>query len=184
MREMNRRYARALRAKFVITLGDEFQVLLDDVTQLPSILFQIEQCFRDLPIRTGVGFGTLTTPVGEYAINVDGPALHRAREAVNLARRKRALGGVFNGFGDFDPILNGFARLAYNHRARMTARQLAVADLLRKGATQEQAARRLSITRQAVSEHVTSSGWSAYVEAEAGWIAALELAVRGGRGRR
>src|SRR5213075_2425165 len=132
MRELNRRFARSLRAKFVITLGDEFQALINDATLLPSILFQIEQSFRDLPIRTGIGFGTLTTTVGEYAINVDGPALHRAREAINLSRRRRALGGIFKGFGDFDPILNGFARLTHAHRARMTDRQLAVATLLRK----------------------------------------------------
>src|SRR5438067_1732709 len=75
---LNRLYRRHLRAKFIITLGDEFQGLLRDPEIIPHLTWTLEQLFTARELRLGFGFGRIHTSIKPYAINVDGPALHNA----------------------------------------------------------------------------------------------------------
>ena len=171
---LNKKYAEDLLAKFVITLGDEFQGLLLSATPIPDLMWDIDQRFSDRDLRVGVGFGVLTTPIQKEAINVDGPALYNARTAVENARRKRSLGGVFVGFGEADQVMNGIAHLLSFHRSELAQQQLRIAELMRQGRTHLQAAEQLQISRQAVSKQVRSMGWGAYAEAELAWRVFIE----------
>jgi predicted DNA-binding protein YlxM (UPF0122 family) len=121
-----------------------------------------------------VGLGVLTTPIQKVAINIDGPALYYARAAIQTAAEKRSFGGVFLGFGELDPVMNGIARILWFHRSTLTRRQLGIVELLRQGRSQSEAAEELDISRQAVSKQVASTGWWAYTEAESAWRILLE----------
>ncbi len=125
-------------------------------------------------MRVGMGLGVLHTPVQREAINVDGPALHLARKAIQTAHEERRYGGVFLGFSELDPVMNGIARILWFHRSRLTKTQLRIAELLRQGKSQSDAAEELSITRQAISKQVVSMGWRPYAEAEEAWRFLLE----------
>jgi hypothetical protein len=166
---LNKRYAKEILSRFVITLGDEFQGLLLSATPIPDLMWDIEHRFSDRDLRVGVGFGVLFTPIQKEAINVDGPALYNARAAIQSARSKRSLGGVFVGFSDMDQVLNGMARILSFHRSEFTQQQLRIAELMREGYTHMEAADRLKISRQAVTKQVKSMGWTAYSEAELAW---------------
>ena len=171
---LNKKYAKDILAKFVITLGDEFQGLLLSATPIPDLMWDIDQRFSDRDLRVGVGFGVLTTPVQKEAINVDGPALYNARTAIESARRKRTLGGVFVGFGETDQVMNGIAHLLSFHRSEFTQQQLRIAELMREGRTHLEAAEQLKISRQAVTKQVKAMGWGAYAEAELAWRVFIE----------
>jgi DNA-binding NarL/FixJ family response regulator len=81
---------------------------------------------------------------------------------------------VFAGFGEWqDQVLNGLARLLEGQTERLTARQLAVANLLRDGLEQAQIAQELGVTRQAISEHARAIGWEALAQGEAALTLAL-----------
>lgn len=171
---LNQRYKKALIARFVITLGDEFQGLLWDARVIPDLLWDMHYKFHMRQLRVGIGFGTIDTPIGKNAINVDGPALHHARQAIDIAKKEKLLGGVFDGFGEpFDPAFNGFARLLQHHRARLKPQQRKVIELLRQSLTQTAIAKELGISRQAVSLYAGAAGWQAYREGEEGWRALL-----------
>ncbi len=173
---LNRQFELNLLAKFVITVGDEFQALVADPASIPDIIWTVQTGFNDRELRLGFGFGRIDTAVGEYAINVDGPALHRARDAISLAKKDGEMGGVFCGFGsDFDALLNGVARLLWFHRSQRTEQQMRVMGMLRKGMTQVEIAEELQLTRQAISDHARAAGWNAYREGEGSLRAALEL---------
>jgi|SRR5277367_734582 len=174
---LNKTYKRSILSKFVITLGDEFQGLLNSGTPIPDLLWDIEQRFSDRRLRVGLGFGMLDTPLQKEAINIDGPALHFARAAIETAAEKRSFGGVFLGFGELDQVMNGIARILWFHRSKLTAQQFKIAELLRHGRTQSEAAQELRITRQAVSKQALASGWSAYAEAAAAWRILFERYV-------
>jgi hypothetical protein len=171
---LNKRYANEILSRFVITLGDEFQGLLLSVTPIPDLMWDIEHRFSDRDLRVGVGFGVLYTPIHKEAINVDGPALYNARTAIETARSKRSLGGVFFGFGEIDQVMNGMARILSFHRSTLTQQQLRIAELMRRGLTQMEAADQLNISRQAINKQVRSMGWGAYVEAELAWRVFIE----------
>ena len=174
---LNKKYNQYILSKFVITLGDEFQGLLRSAAPIPDLLWDLDCRFSDRRLRVGLGFGLLDTPLQKEAVNIDGPALHFARAAIEIAAEERSYGGVFLGFVDMDPVMNGIARILSFHRSRLTAQQLKIAELLRQGLSQSEAARDLEITQQAVSKQVIAFGWWPYTEAESAWRILFERYV-------
>jgi hypothetical protein len=172
--DLNREYRKKIASKFVITLGDEFQGLLKSATVIPDLLWRLEEDLPQREFRVGVGLGTLDTPLQKYAINIDGPALHTARAAIEHAKKARVLGGVFRGFGELDDILTGIGSLLWFQRSRWTESQRNIASLLRKGMSQIEVAGKLGIKRQVVSRQVLSSGCYPYIAAESAWRMILE----------
>ena len=172
------RYSKALVSKFAITLGDEFQCVLSDASVLPDLIWDIANA-EELPeFRVGIGYGRIDTEIPAYAINLDGPALHHAREAIDAAKSKKILGGVFAGFGgEQDAALNGVARLLWFHLHKRTAAQRKVIGYLRQGMTQVEIAQKTNRTPQAVSEHAIGAGWEAYDAGERGFRAILAIAT-------
>lgn len=166
---LNREFRDSLASKFAITLGDEFQGLLTTSTVLPDLIWRIEEKFSDRQVRVGIGIGTLDTPLQTHAINIDGPALHTARDAIEAAKKSNLLGGVFSGIETLDEVLNGMARLLWFQRANWTRSQRTIANLLRKGMLQSEVAEELGISRQVVSKQVAASGWVTYAGGENAW---------------
>jgi len=178
VRRLNQRYRSALLAPFMVSRGDEFQGLLREPTVLPDLIWDAESGFADTELRFGIGFGQLDTPAGDNVLELDGPVLHRAREAIDQAATAKRLGGVFAGFGTAeDRILNGIARVLHRHRERMSARQRQVIQHLRQGDSQISIAKRLRLTKQAISSHARAAGWDVYHEGEMAWRAALTLSA-------
>ena len=174
---LNKKYPKQILSRFVITLGDEFQGLLRSAISIPDIISDMEEIFPDRVLRVGVGFGLLYTPVPKQAINVDGPALHNARSAIEKAKDKNLLGGVFEGFGDLDKILNGITRILWFHRSQLTSHQRTFFTMLLAGDSQTEIAHARNISRQAVSKQVMSAGWQPYMECEAAWRLVLQKYV-------
>lgn len=180
---LNQKFRRSIASRFAITLGDEFQALLSNPADIPDIVWTVDTEYHQRDVRLGFGLGTLHTPIQRVALNIDGPVLHRARTAITIARKRKMLGGVFDGFGAYDEILTGFAQALRDIRRRLTDRQCEVLMLLRSGKTQIDVAGALGISKQAVSEHAMAAGWETYRTAEQGWKAALELATHRGNHR-
>jgi len=173
--QLNKRHHAAILSRFIVTAGDEFQGLLCTGAPIPDIVWATDGRRWGIEIRFGIGCGRLDTKIEPYAIGMDGPVWHRAREAVRLARAKAWLGGVFRGFGDpEETILNGLARLLHHTRRGLTERQFAIFEALRLTPHQTTVAQTLGITRQAISKQTRSTGWEAYREGETAWRLALQ----------
>jgi hypothetical protein len=97
-----------------------------------------------------------------------------AKENLPLTGPPLLGGGVFVGFGEMDPVMNGTARLLSFHRSRLQRQQLRIAQLMRSGLKQTEAAIKLRISPQAISKQVKSMGWIPYSEAEFGWRTFIE----------
>ncbi len=171
---LNRDYRKIIESKFVITLGDEFQGLLNSTAAIPDMIWRLEQDLPQREFRVGIGLGTLDTPIQKYAINIDGPALHTARAAIEQAKKVKALGGLFHGFGELDDILNGVAGLLWFQRSRWTQPQRNIVNLLRKGMSQTEVAKALGIKKQVVSRQVLASGCYQYIAADTAWRMILQ----------
>jgi hypothetical protein len=175
LQQLNERHAPAIVSKFVVTTGDEFQGLLCTGTAIPDIIWVTGGRHWGVRIRFGIGCGRLDTQVEPYAIGMDGPVWHLAREALQVARAKARLGGVFRGFGDRnDVILNGLAALLEHTRQGLTDRQFAIFEALRRTPHQTSVAETLGISRQAISKQARSTGWEAYRQGENAWRLMLQ----------
>jgi hypothetical protein len=178
---LNRALHDGIRVNFEITLGDEFEGLLNTAGAakvISEMLWTLEMEFKGPSVRIGVGLGRIDTVISEHASRSDGPAFHCAREAIASAKKQERLGGVFCGFGENnDTVLNGIARMLHEQRARWSRQQRRVAVELRRGETQAEAAVTMGLSPQAISKYAGAAAWKAYAEGELALRAALERAV-------
>lgn len=179
--EINREFAAAIAAKFLITIGDEFQGLLRSGVIIPELMRRLETNLPDITLRTGIGYGTIETDLRASAVGMDGPVWHAARAAIEEAKRDDRLGGVFQGFGaEEDLVHNGFARVLHLLRTRLTDKQRTLMNALLGGETQKQLSRSTGVSKQAVSKQARAAGVEAYREAELAWRSVLERGDRKG----
>ena len=75
LNQLNTEYSFDISAKFTITLGDEFQGLLHNCTNLLHITETIQREMYPVKLRFGIGVGEITTDINpELAIGADGPS--------------------------------------------------------------------------------------------------------------
>jgi hypothetical protein len=73
----------ALVSPYTITLGDEFQAVYRSADRLFLDIFSIMRDIYPAKARFAIGIGKLTTEINrKQALGMDGPAFHRAREAI------------------------------------------------------------------------------------------------------
>lgn len=165
MRHINQKYRNALLARFLVTLGDEFQGLLKTPSVAPDIVQDISERLQRTPIRIAISRGKLSTPLKRIALGTDGPAWYLARDLLTDMRKSQRFGPGFVGFGsETDQILNALAGLLTHQWQRFRASQREIVAVLR----QEQKARKdvaskLGITRQALSNRARSAGFREYM---------------------
>jgi hypothetical protein len=166
---LNTAYSADLLAPFRISRGDEVQALFRSAHSIPDLLWEPLVHFSH-SIRFGIGLGELTTGLNADPRQTDGPAWWNARSALQNSVQTKRTGGVFMGFGDRDDIIfTAFATLLQHLRSQLTSRQLVVVSHLRSGEDMVGVAKRLRITKQAVSNIASAAGWRAYQEGESAW---------------
>jgi hypothetical protein len=73
----------ALASPYTITLGDEFQAVYKSADTLFADIFSILCHIHPAQARFAVGVGAISTEINrKQALGMDGPAFHRAREAI------------------------------------------------------------------------------------------------------
>ncbi len=93
LEHINESYGENIAAKFLITLGDEFQGLLNMNTPIFEIVKYIQREMYPIELRFGIGIGEITTEINKNAaIGTDGPAFYAARNAiVDLHQQEKRL---------------------------------------------------------------------------------------------
>lgn len=162
---------------WTVTLGDEFQALFQTPAPLPAVLERIAHGLTGYAVRFGVGHGTLTTPLRPSAVGMDGPCFHRARAAVETARRERRRIVVITGAGTAQPATDVWNLALTVTRAR-TARQAETIEAYRACGSQAAAAARLGVTQGTVSAEL-ARGHFAEVDAVLARLPAMLAGVRG-----
>ena len=165
---INQRYNNDIRSRFLITTGDEIQGLLLSLENILPIIFEILLTLGSVDMRFGIGYGSITTEMSDYAIGMDGKAFHYAREALEAAHD---YSGVRLRFRDgekrdvtasIDIILSlvGTVWSLWSHRQREMA-------LLRlSGLNQSEVALQLGVTPSAVSQRLNASRLNEVEEAQ------------------
>src|SRR5436853_396446 len=126
--QFNRRWRTSLAARFAVTLGDEFQVLLTTARPVWEILHEVHFRFPDVAWVVACGLGAVATRLEPRitAPEVDGPCFHAARAALQHAKRRRQL-VAFGGFPPgLEPLASYYSALYWS----WTPRQRRAATLL------------------------------------------------------
>lgn len=162
--EINTKFFDHLAAQFVVTHGDEAQVLLDasKAKWVFRIFEYLSISMDEVDLRCGVGMGTLSTDLQQKSIGMDGEAWQHAKIAIETANRKRQIIG-FSGFDiKLQDHLTSLANLLCYLQARWTKEQTETIRLISQGHTQRGVAPILGISEAAVSKRLTAAGWQHY----------------------
>jgi hypothetical protein len=89
--QINEKKAEIIEAPFMITRGDEFQGVIRDLLSAFQIMLEFERLLFPLQVRYGIGRGSIQRMGSKIPVEMDGPAFHRASEALNYLKRKKQI---------------------------------------------------------------------------------------------
>lgn len=167
--QVNRKWKSAIAARFAITLGDQFEGLLHVTAPLWEIVHVLRAALRAHDWVVVAARGEISTPLARTALEVDGPCLHAARDALEAAKGE----GRVLAFAGFPQPVEALARYYSALYSSWTARQREVAALLRTRDAAE-AATELGIDRSAVSHLSRRMRWPLVAAADSEFRLLLE----------
>ena len=165
LEKLSARHAAAVAAPLRLTAGDEVQGLLARPETAVDLVVGLADALRPVGLVWGLGRGGLSTDLGADVATLDGPCFHRARAALEEARRIEGWLRA-GGFGrPEDEVLGALFRCMNAIRSRWTDVQARYAREVR-GRLQREVAERLEVSEAAVSKSLSASRFAAVQEAE------------------
>lgn len=159
--QVNERFREQIAVPFRIVAGDEIRGLLGDDTCSYELILAIERAIWPARMRYSVGIGGITTELSESIDAMDGPALHRASEGMDLLKnRKRAHGRLILFRSDDqarDDLLNALTFLVDSIKSRWTNEQFERAMLAQSGMSVAEIAERSGIRSQNATKSLSKS---------------------------
>lgn len=89
LKKCNEQFKKYIVSDFIITLGDEWQGLLEENTPVNDIInFFHNELPKTLDFYVAIGIGEITIHDFELTVNqLDGPSFHLARKAMKYAKK-------------------------------------------------------------------------------------------------
>lgn len=155
---INLSYADAIASPFRITLGDEWQGLIKRPHLSYRIIHSFGRLLGDIRFYAGIGIGGITTEIAPV-LEMDGPAFHRARSALEKAKAVHSPVVFSMGEPRQDRCLNAFAAIIEGTKRRCTRRQAQIIEAYEKLQNMEETGNALGISKQAVSKILKAAMW-------------------------
>jgi hypothetical protein len=167
IKRVNAEYRPHIISGFSITLGDEFQGALKEPEISLDIFTYFEHLLHPIRIKGGLGIGAVSTPVTKNIREMDGPAFHRSREAVEKAKRSKSRLLAISGKELHDSVVNVILELVGITKDRWTDRQREVTWYIsRKKTTIARTAQHFNVTKQNISQILEKAGFKQIKKAE------------------
>lgn len=177
LKMINEKYEEEISAKFMITLGDEFQGLLYGGKRVLDIIEEIQMEMYPVQIRFGIGVGEITTNINsEMAIGADGPGYYKARAAIenikqseqkNMTQSSDIRIEIEDDEYLLSLTLNTIFLLMTVIQRNWSQRQREIIwEYDKYGCNQSECAKRLNITQSSVQRSLTSGNYYAYKNAK------------------
>jgi len=116
--QINENFSNNIEAPFMITRGDEFQGVTENLASGLEIMLEFERLLFPLKLRYGIGKGEIQKMGSSIPIEMDGSAFHRANDAVNRAKKKKLFLSCNSGNEANDMLLNNIFLLMNSIKSR------------------------------------------------------------------
>ena len=116
--QINENFSDFIEAPFMITRGDEFQGVTKNMEVALKIMLEFERLLFPLMLRYGIGKGEIQKMGSKIPIEMDGPAFHRANEAVNQAKKKKLFLACKSDNAQNDLLINNIFLLMNSIKSR------------------------------------------------------------------
>ena len=156
---VNEQYSKELLCPFITVWGDSFQGALKSLKGFYDILEAFEELIS-VEFRCGIGIGEITTEVSSNTLDMDGPAFHHSRAALEIAAKDQRRVWIQSGNNIFDGMVNALLTLLYALKVRWTPQQKQIIQLRRKGMTYIEIGEKKNISKQAVYKSLKAAKWT------------------------
>ncbi len=174
--EINIRYKKSIAAKFLITLGDEFQGLLFNGKDILEIIQDIRMRLYPVELRFGIGVGKISTRIDtEMALGADGPGYYHARNAIeilkdNEKKNKKVVSDIRLEMEEENSsqvtLINTIFELEKTIEQSWTDRQREIIwDMMKNQDGQKNVAYRMGITQSSVQKNLAKGRYYVYENA-------------------
>lgn len=154
--KLNRQYRGGLVVPLALVAGDELQGLVGDPGVLVDLATELAEGVHPVGLAVGIGQGGLSTDLVPEVGALDGPAFHRAREALTEARHRDAWVHAVGWGSEVDGLLSSTFSLVGAVRSGWTTTQLRYARAART-ALQREVAEEFGVGASTVSESLRAS---------------------------
>ena len=190
LQKMNELFGDYLASRFTLTLGDEFQALLEVDAPVFQIIDTLRLELNPTQLRFGIGLGEIVTAIDPLqSVGADGPAYWNARAAINFVHQKNDYGNTqiyfSSGKENQDFFVN--ALIASGEAIRSSWRdsqEEILLDLLKRSVysetfSQQDLAQSLAINPSALSKRLKSSSIRVYLRGRAAALACIHSLEKG-----
>lgn len=190
LQKMNELFGDYLASRFTLTLGDEFQALLEVDAPVFQIIDTLRSELNPTQLRFGIGLGEIVTAIDPLqSVGADGPAYWNARAAINFVHQKNDYGNTqiyfSSGKENKDFFVN--ALIASGEAIRSgwrDSQEEILLNLLKRSVysesfSQQDLAQSLSINPSALSKRLKSSSIRVYIRGRAAALASIQSTVKG-----
>lgn len=173
---LNHTFDGIVEVPFSISLGDEFQGVLQPVGKLLTVADTIRRELFPVRARVGIGIGGIATAFAARSQEMDGPAFLFAREALDEARAAPSLLGLNFRTPDegFDLGANATALLLCQAKERWRALHWRRAHLRDLGWGTERIAAEEGCSQPSIHQSLSNMGYAPLRQAEAGLAALID----------
>lgn len=167
LEDVNYKFKTDIQSEFMMVLGDEFQGVLISPKKAYQI-FKYIKSHLEAEFYCGVGIGRINTALSRKPSEMDGPAFHKSREALEEAKKEKVEMIIKSYNKGKDYLLNTIIHLILHMRRKWTRRQTRIINYLETNvnATQTQAAKHFNVSKQAISKTVKTTAWKEINKAE------------------
>lgn len=170
---VNLQFASHIAANAVITLGDEFQLLLQTPAASIWVLEKLLYGIAPQELRFGIGIGEIYTEIDPTrALGADGPAYHNARKALDILKEQTApqkskgyaLRACICTEQADSVLINALFESLFSLSAAWTERQRELIQMLQTQTPQNQTelAEKLHVKQPTVSRLLDASGYLSF----------------------
>lgn len=190
LQKMNELFGDYLASRFTLTLGDEFQALLEVDAPVFQIIDTLRSELTPTQLRFGIGLGEIVTSIDPLqSIGADGPAYWNARTAINLVHQKNDYGNTqiyfSSGKENQDFFVNALIASGEAIRSGWRGSQEEILlDLLKRcvyseNFSQQDLAQSMEINPSALSKRLKSSSIRVYFRGRAAALASIQSLAKG-----
>jgi len=164
--ETNAKFENDIVVPFTITVGDEWQGLLNSIAPSYQIIDFFRQSLTDISVSYGIGVGQVETSFMPRTSEMDGEVFRRSRNALNTAKKNKSEIIFETGNEPVDVLLNSICRLLFAVRSKWTNRQKEKIILYKNLRNERKVAKELGVTQGDIHQAIKAGSGKIYIESE------------------
>ena len=163
---VNQAFDNFIKIPFTITLGDEWQGIVQNLPVAYEIAAHFVEKFHPVRLAVGVGEGKIETEWRERSSEMDGEAFHRSRNALEEARQKNRTLRFATSHTNEDILLNAITFLLQIQRESWTEKQFQKFRVYKEFRNTTKTAEIIGVSQSDIHQTLTAIQADDYLEAE------------------